>query len=119
MDCASSEKYYFSQNNIRDETSPSSSSGSGQASLSSDPEEVQQAAASAAAAAAALLALQQQFTLVPVGSLPPVRFPGSGQNEINVNRLPASQATADDFDLDYLADYLDTPSTTTRRPRPR
>ena len=118
MDCASSEKYYFSQNNIRDETSPSSSSGSSQASLSSDPEEVQQAAASAAAAAA-LLALQQQFTLVPVGSLPPVRFPGSGQNEINVNRLPASQATADDFDLDYLADYLDTPSTTTRRPRPR
>lgn len=153
VDCESSEKYYFSQNNIRVESSQSSiqqSSGAGQSSSfsssvqgqSGSQNQVQNQAGQAAQGqgqgGGSSSSNQQSFntqsavggqsfSLVPVGALPPIRFPGASQNEINSNIINSGTTeiafySADDFNFDYLADYLDEQTeqlttSSTRRPR--
>jgi len=152
VDCESSEKYYFSQNNIRVESSQSSiqqSSGAGQSSSfsssvqgqSGSQNQVQNQAGQAVQGqgqgGGSSSSNQQSFntqsavggqsfSLVPVGALPPIRFPGASQNEINSNIINSGTTeiafySADDFNFDYLADYLDETeqltTSSTRRPR--
>merc|ERR1712212_690567 len=151
VDCESSEKYYFSQNNIRVESSQSSiqQSSAGQSSSfsssvqgqSGSQNQVQNQAGQAAQGqgqgGGSSSSNQQSFntqsavggqsfSLVPVGALPPIRFPGASQNEINSNIINSGTTeiafySADDFNFDYLADYLDETeqltTSSTRRPR--
>jgi len=151
VDCESSEKYYFNQNNIRVESSQSSiqQSSAGQSSSfsssvqgqSGSQNQVQNQAGQAAQGqgqgGGSSSSNQQSFntqsavggqsfSLVPVGALPPIRFPGASQNEINSNIINSGTTeiafySADDFNFDYLADYLDETeqltTSSTRRPR--
>jgi len=152
VDCESSEKYYFNQNNIRVESSQSSiqQSSAGQSSSfsssvqgqSGSQNQVQNQAGQAAQGqgqgGGSSSSNQQSFntqsavggqsfSLVPVGALPPIRFPGASQNEINSNIINSGTTeiafySADDFNFDYLADYLDEQTeqlttSSTRRPR--
>jgi len=151
VDCESSEKYYFNQNNIRVDSAQSSiqqSSGqstsfssSVQQGQSGSQNQVQQSqngqAASQGQGGGSSSSNQQSFnsqssvggqsfSLVPVGALPPIRFPGASQNEINSNIISSATTeiafySSDDFNFDYLADYLDETqqltTSSTRRPR--
>jgi len=152
VDCESSEKYYFNQNNIRVESSQSSiqQSSAGQSSSfsssvqgqSGSQNQVQNQAGQAAQGQgqgggssssnqqsfnSQSAVGGQSFSLVPVGALPPIRFPGASQNEINSNIINSGTTeiafySADDFNFDYLADYLDEQTeqlttSSTRRPR--
>merc|ERR1719305_740536 len=82
VDCESSEKYYFSQNNIRVD-----SQSLVQSSSSSSGAQGQVGAEGGSSSFNSQLSVGgQSFALVPVGALPPIRFPGaSGGFEINSN----------------------------------
>merc|ERR1712037_491312 len=142
VDCESSEKYYFNQNNIRVDSSQSSvqQSNGGSTSFSSSVQGQRgsvnqngQASQSQGGGPSSSFNTQssvggQSFSLVPVGALPPIRFPGASQNEINSNLINSATTeiafySADDFNFDYLTDYLDeaqqlTTSSTSRPRRP-
>jgi len=171
VDCESSEKYYFSQNNIRVDSSQSSSqqstggvqstsssssssssvqgqsgSGSGGGSQNQVQNQNGQASQGQGGGSGSSSSNQQSsvggssssnsqssvggqsFSLVPVGALPPIRFPGGAGNEINSNVINSATTeiafySADDFNFDYLTDYLDetqqlTTSSTSRPRRP-
>merc|ERR1712083_1200885 len=101
VDCESSEKYYFSQGQVGAEGG--SSSFNSQLSVGG-----------------------LSFALVPVGALPPIRFPGaSGGFEINSNIINKTAFfLGDDINLaDYLDEEPPTPpptTTTTKKPvRPK
>merc|ERR1711990_1239511 len=100
VDCESSEKYYFNQNNIRVDSSQSSvqQSNGGSTSFSSSVQgqsgsvnqNGQAASQGQGGGSSSSFNTQssvggQSFSLVPVGALPPIRFPGASQNEINSN----------------------------------
>merc|ERR1712130_646376 len=139
VDCQSSEKYYFNQNNIRVDSSQSSvqQTNGGSSSFSSSVQ-VQNGQTASQGQGGGLSSSNQQsfnsqssvggqsFSLVPVGALPPIRFPGASQNEINSNIINSATTeiafySADDFNFDYLTDYLDETqqltTSSTRRPR--
>jgi len=142
VDCESSEKYYFNQNNIRVDSSQSSvqQSNGGSTSFSSSVQgqsgsvnQNGQASQGQGGGSSSSFNTQssvggQSFSLVPVGALPPIRFPGASQNEINSNIINSATTeiafySADDFNFDYLTDYLDeaqqlTTSSTSRPRRP-
>merc|ERR1712037_148989 len=126
VDCESSEKYYFNQNNIRVDSSQSSvqQSNGGSTSFSSSVQgqsgsvsQNGQASQGQGGGSSSSFNTQssvggQSFSLVPVGALPPIRFPGASQNEINSNIINSATTeiafySADDFNFDYLTDYLD------------
>jgi len=123
VDCESSEKYYFSQNNIRVD-----SQSLVQSSSSSSGAQGQVGAEGGSSSFNSQLSVGgQSFALVPVGALPPIRFPGaSGGFEINSNIINKTAFfLGDDINL---ADYLDEPptppptttTTTTKKPvRPK
>merc|ERR1711990_1320951 len=140
VDCESSEKYYFNQNNIRVDSSQSSvqQSNGGSTSFSSSVQgqsgsvnQNGQASQGQGGGGSSSFNTQssvrgQSFSLVPVGALPPIRFPGASQNEINSNIINSATTeiafySSDDFNFDYLADYLDETQQLTissaRRPR--
>merc|ERR1712212_264377 len=151
VDCESSEKYYFNQNNIRVDSSQSSiqqstsggqsssfsSSVQGQSGSQNQQVQSQNGQASQGQGGGSSSSNQQSFnsqssvggqsfSLVPVGALPPIRFPGGSQNEINSNIINSATTeiafySSDDFNFDYLADYLDETqqltTSSTRRPR--
>merc|ERR1711971_1049974 len=155
VDCESSEKYYFNQNNIRVDSSQSSSSSSSSSFSSSvqgqsgsqnqDQNQGQNQAGQSTqgqgqgggGGGGGSSSNQQSFnsqssvggqsfSLVPVGALPPIRFPGASQNEINSNVINSGTTeiafySSDDFNFDYLADYVDETqqltTSSTRRPR--
>jgi len=144
VDCESSEKYYFNQNNIRVDSSQSSvqQSNGGSTSFSSSVQgqsgsvnqNGQAASQGQGGGSSSSFNTQssvggQSFSLVPVGALPPIRFPGASQNEINSNIINSATTeiafySADDFNFDYLTDYLDeaqqlTTSSTSRPRRPK
>merc|ERR1711990_483364 len=143
VDCESSEKYYFNQNNIRVDSSQSSvqQSNGGSTSFSSSVQgqsgsvnQNGQASQGQGGGSSSSFNTQssvggQSFSLVPVGALPPIRFPGASQNEINSNIINSATTeiafySADDFNFDYLTDYLDeaqqlTTSSTSRPRRPK
>merc|ERR1711990_533247 len=153
VDCESSEKYYFNQNNIRVDSSQSSiqqsTSGGQSTSFSSSVQgqsgsqnqvQSQNGQASQGQGGGSSSSNQQSFnsqssvggqsfSLVPVGALPPIRFPGASQNEINSNIINSATTeiafySSDDFNFDYLADSLDetqqlTTSSTSRPRRPK
>jgi len=149
VDCESSEKYYFNQNNIRVDSAQSSiqqssgqsssfsSSVQGQSGSQNQVQQSQNGQASQGQGGGSSSSNQQSFnsqssiggqsfSLVPVGALPPIRFPGGSQNEINSNIISSATTeiafySSDDFNFDYLADYLDETqqltTSSTRRPR--
>merc|ERR1712179_649332 len=140
VDCESSEKYYFNQNNIRVDSSQSSvqQSNGGSTSFSSSVQGQSGSVSQNGQASQGQGGGNQQsfnsqssvggqsFSLVPVGALPPIRFPGASQNEINSNIINSATTeiafySADDFNFDYLTDYLDETqqltTSSTRRPR--
>merc|ERR1711971_868907 len=159
VDCESSEKYYFNQNNIRVDSSQTSSSSSSSSFSSSvqgqsgsqnqgqnqNQNQVQNQAGQSTqgqgqggGGGGSSSSNQQSFnsqssvggqsfSLVPVGALPPIRFPGASQNEINSNVINSGTTeiafySSDDFNFDYLADYVDEQTqqlttSSTRRPR--
>merc|ERR1711934_503043 len=121
-DCESSEKYYFSQNNIRVD-----SQSLVQSSSSSSGAQGQVGAEGGSSSFNSQLSVGgQSFALVPVGALPPIRFPGaSGGFEINSNIINKTAFfLGDDINLaDYLDEEPPTPlptTTTTKKPvRPK
>jgi len=143
VDCESSEKYYFNQNNIRVDSSKTSvqqSSSFSSSSTSSSQNQAQNQVQNQNQGGGSSLSNQQSFntqsqstggqsfSLVPVNALPPIRFPGASQNEINSNFVTSATTeiafyTSDDFNFDYLTDYVDEGPTqqlttsSTRRPR--
>merc|ERR1712037_840 len=143
VDCESSEKYYFSQNNIRVDSSQSSvqqstsfsSSEQGQSGSQNQNGQASQGQGGGSSSSSQQSFNTQSgvggqsFSLVPVGALPPIRFPGASQNEINSNIINSATTeiafySADDFNFDYLTDYLDeaqqlTTSSTSRPRRPK
>merc|ERR1712083_318378 len=122
VDCESSEEYYFSQNNIRVD-----SQSLVQSSSSSSGAQGQVGAEGGSSSFNSQLSVGgQSFALVPVGALPPIRFPGASRGfEINSNIINKTAFfLGDDINLaDYLDEEPPTPlptTTTTKKPvRPK